>query len=82
MQDVKKGNRQNHTSAVSALGVRLKKRRQMLFMEIKQVAEESGCSTVFVSRLERGLYDSAQIAKLEAVCKVLGYKLGFTLIEI
>jgi transcriptional regulator with XRE-family HTH domain len=56
----------------------LKERRVFLELSIDDLVESTGLSWPTISRLERGILESVQLAKLELLCK----KLNLTLAEL
>lgn len=57
------------------LGDRLRKRRLALQMTLKDVAEEAGITTGYLSQLERGIA-MGSVATLQGVCSVIRLNVG------
>jgi transcriptional regulator with XRE-family HTH domain len=57
------------------LGTRLRDRRQLLGLTLKDVADEAGLSVGFISQIERGI-TVPSLSSLVAVCQVLKSEVG------
>ena len=62
-------------AAADPLGTRLRDRRQLLGLTLKDVADEAGLSVGFISQIERGI-TIPSLSSLVAVCQVLKSEVG------
>ena len=62
-------------AAADPLGTRLRDRRQLLGMTLKDVADQAGLSVGFISQIERGI-TVPSLSSLVAVCQVLKSEVG------
>lgn len=64
---------------LKAVGRSFRNRRNDLRLQLQQVAEQSGVSSLTISKLEKGQLDNSSLGTLNAIASVLGLKINVTI---